>query len=165
MELLRITRQIHCKTVEQRATLILRQYNRDWGTSYCRPPIDPYLTSPPCYKILAAPLQTTCMQTDRHVTRAPMGDFTFPLNMGVRTWGQMGSANPPGKIDEKLKSENMQQNKSSFLCLCYILRAIGAGRCRERRYADHIFIQIYFRMHHFVVRFSKFSSPQAAMGH
>ena len=31
--------------------------------------------------------------------------------------------------------------------------------------ADHIFIQIYFRMHHFVVKFSKFSSPQAARGH
>jgi len=46
MELLRITRQIHCKAVEQRATLIHRQYNRDWGTSYCRPTIDPYLTSP-----------------------------------------------------------------------------------------------------------------------
>ena len=46
MELLRITRQIHCKAVEQRATLIHRQYNRDWGTSYSRPPIDPYLTSP-----------------------------------------------------------------------------------------------------------------------
>jgi len=30
-----------------------------------------------------------------------------------------------------------------------------AGRCRERRYADHIFIQIYFRMHYFVVNFSK----------
>ena len=30
-------------------------------------------------------------------------------------------------------------------------------RCRERRYADHIFIQIYFRMHHFVAKFSKFS--------
>jgi len=44
----------------------------------------------------------------------------------------------------------------------YILRAIEAGRCRERRYADHIFIQIYFRMHHFVVKFSKFSSPQEA---
>jgi len=43
-------------------------------------------------------------------------------------------------MDEKLKSENMQ--KSSFLCFCYILRAIRAGRCRERRYADHIFIQI-----------------------
>ena len=56
MELLRITRQIHCKAVEQRATLIRRQYNRDWGTSYSRPPIDPYLTSPR-YKILAAPLR------------------------------------------------------------------------------------------------------------
>ena len=44
MELLR--RQIHCKAVEQRATLIHRQYNRDWGTSYCRPSIDPYFTSP-----------------------------------------------------------------------------------------------------------------------
>jgi len=31
MELLRITRQIHCKAVEQSATLIHRQYNRDWG--------------------------------------------------------------------------------------------------------------------------------------
>ena len=36
----------NCKAVEQRATLIHRQYNRDWGTSYSRPPIDPYLTSP-----------------------------------------------------------------------------------------------------------------------
>ena len=62
----------------------------------------------------------------------------------------MGSADPPGKMDEKLKSEDMQ--KSGFLCLCYILRTIRAGRCRERRYADHIFIQIYFRMHHFVVK-------------
>ena len=53
MELLRITRQIHRKAIEQRATLIHRQYNRDWGTSYSRPP---YLTPPPCYKILAAPL-------------------------------------------------------------------------------------------------------------
>ena len=31
--------------------------------------------------------------------------------------------------------------------------------------ADHIFSQIYFRMHHFVVKFSKFSSPHAARGH
>ena len=45
------------------------------------------------------------------------------------------------------------------------IRAIRAGRCRERRYADHTFIQIYFRMHHFVVKCSKFSSPQAARGH
>jgi len=74
MELLRITRQIHCKTVEQRATLMHRQYNlqiyqtlqipyalqlmyqllRD-RIQCSRPPIDPYIT-PPCYKILAAPL-------------------------------------------------------------------------------------------------------------
>jgi len=46
MELLCITRQIHCKAVEHRATLIHRQYSRDWVTSYSRPPIDPYLTSP-----------------------------------------------------------------------------------------------------------------------
>ena len=46
MELPRITRQIHCKAVGQRATLIHRQYNRDWVTSYSRPPTDPYLTSP-----------------------------------------------------------------------------------------------------------------------
>jgi len=40
--------------------------------------------------------------------------------------------------------------------LGYILKEIRACRCRERRYADHIFIQIYFRMHHFVVKFPKF---------
>ena len=58
-ELLRITRQIHCKAVEQKATLIHRQYNRDWGTSYSGPTIDPYLTPPPSHKILAAPLGKT----------------------------------------------------------------------------------------------------------
>ena len=41
----------------------------------------------------------------------------------------------------------------------------GEGRCRERRDADHIFVQIYFRMHRFVVKFSQFFSPQAARGH
>jgi len=70
---------------------------------------------------------------------------------------------PPLEKGWKLNSENVQ--KSGFLRLCYILRAIRAGRCRERRYADHIFNQTYFRMHHFVVKFSKFSSPQAARGH
>jgi len=60
----------------------------------------------------------------------------------------MGSAVPPGKMDEKLKSENMQ--KTSFLN-----GGEGEGRIIERRYADHIFIQIYFRMHHFVAKFSK----------
>jgi len=41
-------------------------------------------------------------------------------------------------MDKKLKNENMQKRA----CLCYILRAIRAGRCRERRYADQIFIHI-----------------------
>jgi len=34
--------------------------------------------------------------------------------MSVRTQGQMGSADIPGKMDDKLKSENMQ-TKSSYL--------------------------------------------------
>jgi len=67
-------------------------------------------------------------------------------------------------MDEKLKRENMQK-RAVFYGYDNILRAIGAGRCRERRYADHIFIQMYFRMPHFVVKFSQFSSPQAARGH
>jgi len=56
-------------------------------------------------------------------------------------------------MDEKLKSENMQKRAVFCVYVSYILRAIGAGRCRERRYADHIFIQIYFRMHHHFDRF------------
>ena len=75
----------------------------------------------------------------------------------------MESADPLEKW-MKIKRRKHAKN-SSFLCLCYISRAVRAGRCRERRYADHIFIQIYFRMHYFVDKFSKFSSPQAASGH
>jgi len=52
-------------------------------------------------------------------------------------------------MDEKLKRENRQ--KEQFSMFVFILRAITAGRCRERRYADHTFIQIYFRMHHFKI--------------
>jgi len=33
--------------------------------------------------------------------------------MGVRTLGQMGSADPRGKMDEKLNSENMQKEHFS----------------------------------------------------
>jgi len=72
-------------------------------------------------------------------------------------WGQL----TPWKNGWKIKKRK-HAKKSSFL---NILRAIRAGKCRERSYADHIFIQIYFRMHHFVVKFSKFSSPQAESGH
>jgi len=37
-----------------------------WGTSYSRPPIDPYLTSPR-YKILAAPLRQGTTRIDQCV--------------------------------------------------------------------------------------------------
>ena len=57
----------------------------------------------------------------------------------------------PWKMDEKLKSEDVQKEQFSKLMLYFESRAIRAGRYRERRHADHIFIQIYFRMHHFVV--------------
>ena len=73
-------------------------------------------------------------------------------------WGQL----TPWKMDEKLKSEYMQ--KGAVFYVCYILTAIRAGRCRERRCADHIFIQIYFRMHHFLVKIF-FASGEAARGH
>jgi len=52
-------------------------------------------------------------------------------------------------MDEELKSENMQK-KTSFLN-----GVLGEGRVRERRYADHMFIQMYFIMHRFVAKFSK----------
>jgi len=66
-------------------------------------------------------------------------------------WGQL----TPWKNGWKIKKRKHAKN-SSFLCLCYILRAMRVGRCRERRYADHIFIQIYCRMHYFVVKFQNF---------
>jgi len=56
-------------------------------------------------------------------------------------------------MDEKLKSENRQKEQFSE----YFESNQGRQVYRERRYADHIFIQIYFRRHHFVVKFSKFS--------
>jgi len=75
----------------------------------------------------------------------------------------MGSADPPGKMNEKSESETCKKEQFSVFMLYF--KSNQGGRCRERRYADHIFIQIYSRMHHFVVKFSKFSSPQTARGH
>ena len=63
---------------------------------------------------------------------------------------------PPWKNGRKIKKRK-HAKKSSFLCLCYILRAIKAGRFRER--------QIHFTMHHFVVKFLKFSLSRVARGH
>ena len=74
MELLRITRQIHCKAVEQRITLIHRQYNRDWGTSYSRPHIDPYLTS----LLLQNPGGATESDMDKEVS--PIPDRIFGIH-------------------------------------------------------------------------------------
>jgi len=76
----------------------------------------------------------------------------------------MGSTDPPGKMDEKFKSENMQKEQFSMFML-YFESNQSRQVYRERRYADHTFIQIYFRLHHFVVKFSKFSSPKAARVH
>ena len=52
-------------------------------------------------------------------------------------WGRL----TPWKNGWKIKKRK-HAKMSSFLCLCYILRAIRAGRCRERRYADHIYSDI-----------------------
>ena len=73
-------------------------------------------------------------------------------------WSQL----TPWKNGWKLQSESMPK-KSSFPCLCYILKAIRASRCRERRCADHIFIPIYFIMHHFVVKIFFASGGKGAL--
>ena len=93
----------------------------------------------------------TSTPSARHVVTTGSGLRCHATNANVSSIihgrphiGQMGSADPPLKMDEKLKSENMQKRAVFYV---YILRAIMAGRCRERRYADHMFIQIYFRMH------------------
>jgi len=39
--------------------------------------------------------------------------------MGVRTYGQMGPADPLKKMDKKLKSENMQKEQFSMLLLYF----------------------------------------------
>jgi len=54
-------------------------------------------------------------------------------------------------MDEKLKSENIQK-RAIFLMLVGVKAGVENGAMLT------IFIQIYFRTHHFVVRFSKFSS-------
>jgi len=39
--------------------------------------------------------------------------------MGVRTQGQMGLADPPGKMDEKIKSENMQKRAVFYVYVIF----------------------------------------------
>ena len=84
------------------------------------------------------------------------------VSMGIRTYGQMGQLTHPLENGWKIKKRK-HAKKSSFLCLCYTFRAIRAGRCRERRYADHIYSDI--------LQNAPFRSqilkklPQAARGH
>jgi len=66
-------------------------------------------------------------------------------------------------MDEKLKSESMQKRAVFYV---YISRAIRAGRCRERRYADHIIYSDIGLLHApFRSQIFKIASPQAAKGH
>ena len=62
-------------------------------------------------------------------------------------WGQM----TPWKNGCKIKQRKQAKR--------------GQAGVENGAHADHIFIQMYFRMHHFVVKVLPFSSPQAARGH
>ena len=64
--------------------------------------------------------------------------------------GANGVSWPPGKWWKIKKRKHAK--KSSVLCSCYILRESWQTDVDQ---ADHIYIPIYFRMHHFVVKFSK----------
>jgi len=51
--------------------------------------------------------------------------------------GAIGVSWPPGKMDEKLKSENMQKRTAFYVYVIFWEQSQQAG--------DHIFTQIYFR--------------------
>jgi len=63
-------------------------------------------------------------------------------------------------MDEKLKSENMQKDKFSEW-----RRGVKAGVENGAMLTTYLFRYTSECMHHFVAKFSKFSSPQAARGH
>jgi len=76
---------------------------------------------------------------------------------------QIGSADPPEKMAKKLKSENMQKRAVFYV---YVIFSEQSGQADVENGAmlTTLFIQIYFRMHQFVVKFSKFSSPRGGKG-
>ena len=79
--------------------------------------------------------------------------WTWASAHGVK-WGQL---TPPGKMDEKLKSEYMQKRAVFYV---YVIFGQQSGQaCVENGAMLTTYLFIYFRMHHFVVNFS---SPQAA---
>jgi len=76
----------------------------------------------------------------------------------------MWSADPLEKMDEKLKTENMQKEHVYVIFRQQSEQSRQAG-VENGAMLTTYFFQIYFRMHHFVVKFSKLSSPQAASWH
>jgi len=64
-------------------------------------------------------------------------------------------------MDEKLKSENMQKEQFSMFML-HFEQSGQAGVENGAMLTTYLF---GFRMQYFVVKFSNFSSPQAARGH
>jgi len=64
---------------------------------------------------------------------------------------------------KKLKSENMQKRAVFYV---YVIFSEQSGQADVENGAmlTTLFIQIYFRMHQFVVKFSKFSSPRGGKG-
>jgi len=83
------------------------------------------------------------------------------VDLGGDNWSHgrphIGSANPPPMENGWKIKKQKRAKKSSFLCLCYILRAIRAGRCRERRYNYHLYIVILIRLHDITFIVSKLS--------
>jgi len=76
----------------------------------------------------------------------------------------MGSAEPPWKNGWKNKKRKHAKKQFSMFML-YFESNQGRQVQRTALWWPHFFqIYRYFRMHHFVVKFSKFSSPQAARG-
>ena len=67
-------------------------------------------------------------------------------------------------MDEKLKSENTHKRAVFYVYVIFWGQSGRAGVENGAMLTTYLF-QIYFRMHHFVVKFSKFFSPQAARGH
>ena len=72
-------------------------------------------------------------------------DRTLVVTQYLNTWasaqGQMGSAEPPGKMDEKLKSENMQKRAVLYVYVIYWEQSGQAdvengAICRPHIYSD-----------------------------
>jgi len=63
-------------------------------------------------------------------------------------------------MDEKLKSENMQKRAVFYAYVIFWQQSGQAVVENSVMLTTHLFR--YFRMHHFVVKFSNISSPQTA---